>query len=298
MNLPSSLVQVLSRRYRLQRWLGCGGFGSVWEAETADRRRVALKFLPCRNEGETVQEIKTIHRLNQLQHPHLLRTEEVCGCAGYIVIAMPLAEGSLLDLLEAYQTEYRRGIPRSEVCQYLTQVASVLDFLNQRQHTCNGVRVGFQHCDIKPGNLLLFGETVRVADFGLTVLTSSPTRLRQAGGTPDYMAPEVFQGRISQWTDQYSLAITYCHLRTATLPFPPTPFTRSYVRPAPNLSQLEPAERPLLLQALDPLPQNRWSSCGVLMEKLAAAPTRETGNRLGDQGKRPAGLAALRRSPS
>src|SRR5947209_16690599 len=48
---------------------------------------------------------------------------------------------------------------------------------------------------------------------------------RKPSGTPDYAAPEVFRSRLSNRTDQYALAITYCQLRGGRLPFPDTPST-------------------------------------------------------------------------
>jgi serine/threonine protein kinase len=188
---------------------------------------------------------------------------------------MELAEGSLLDLLEAYYSEFHTPIAPDQVCRYLAQVGDTLDFLNARQHSVDGRRVSFQHCDIKPSNLLLFGETVKVSDFGLASPTSSMLKFHRRAGTLDYAAPEVFQGRLSDWTDQYSLAVTYCMLRGGRLPFTDTPpkFDPEYVRPTPDLSMLEARERPIVARALAPIPQNRWPSSLELVTALGKAVT-------------------------
>src|SRR5262249_9098454 len=62
-------------------------------------------------------------------------------------------------------------------------------------------------------------------------------------------------------------------LRGSRLPFPdsPTGFVPGYVRPAPDLSLLTPAERPAIARALAPIPQNRWPSCGELLAELRRA---------------------------
>jgi hypothetical protein len=80
----------------------------------------------------------------------------------------------------------------------------------------------------------------------------------------------VFQGRVSDRTDQYALAVSYCLLRGGRLPFPDTPrdFAPGYVRPAPDLTMLTPAERPALARALSPVPQDRWPSCSGLLAEL------------------------------
>jgi hypothetical protein len=81
------------------------------------------------------------------------------------------------------------------------------------------------------------------------------------------------QGRLSDWTDQYSLAITYCQLRSGRLPFPAcaslSATMRPGARPAADLSMLAPAERPIIGRALAPAPQERWSTCRELMAELS-----------------------------
>ena len=89
-------------------------------------------------------------------------------------------------------------------------------------------------------------------------------------GTLCYTAPEVFQGWLSDRTDQYALAVSYCELRSGRLPFSDTPetFDKKYLRPEPDLSMLSPAEQPIIARALDAVPQDRWPSCSNLMTRL------------------------------
>lgn len=257
--------------HRLRQILGRGGFSEVWEAETSDGATVALKFMACDDGLAAAKEIRSIQAVRQLQHPNLIQINRVWCHLGYIVIAMELADGSLLDLFDAYHSEMNSPIPAEQVCHYLVQVADALDFLNTRQHHLDGRRVSFQHCDIKPSNLLLFGDQVKVADFGLASPTTSMLKFHRRAGTLDYAAPEIFQGRLSEWTDQYSLAVSYCFLRGGRLPFDDTPnsFQRSYVRPAPNLSMLPESDRLIVARALAPVPQDRWPSCSEFVAELA-----------------------------
>jgi serine/threonine-protein kinase len=259
--------------YQLRRLRGRGGFGSVWEAEREDGKLVALKFLPCKESLVAAQEVRSIQVVRQLHHSNLVRIDQVSCKPGYVIVTMELADGSLCDLLEAYRAEYHSNLAPRDVCQYLGEVAEVLDFLNSRRHWIDGQQVAIQHCDIKPTNLLLFGDRVKISDFGLSSVTGSPLRFHRRAGTLDYAAPEIFQGRLSDWTDQFALAVTYCQLRSASLPFPNTPktFQKAYVRPAPDLSMLSLSERPIIARALAPVPQDRWPSCVDLIAQLRKA---------------------------
>jgi serine/threonine protein kinase, bacterial len=259
--------------YRLIRLLGKGGWGEVWQAKGPDGQNVALKFLPCDNQLSAAQEIRGLQSIRHLQHPNLLAVEQTWCWSGYIVIAMEQADGSLLDLLEVYQADFGTYIMPEHLCHFLGQAAEAIDFLNTRQHLVNDQRVAVRHCDIKPSNMLVFQTEVKVADFSLAAHTASPMCSHRSVGTPSYAAPEIFQGWLSDRSDQYSLAVSYVELRTGQLPFKDTPttFKSDYVRPEPDLSRLDPGEWPVLLRGLNPVPQNRWPSCREMIDRLTTS---------------------------
>jgi serine/threonine protein kinase len=256
--------------YRLRQYLGGGAFGSVWESDKANADPVALKFLFLTNGAAAPREIRILQNIRELKHPNLVELEQIWVYGGYVVYEMELAEGSLFDLYEAYQEEFQTPVPPAQVCLYLGQAAEALDFLNAHQHRIEGKKCGIQHCDIKPSNMLLFGDTVKLADFGLMSLTTASVQSHRRGGTPEYMAPEQFQSRISDWTDQYALAICYCLLRGGDLPFPDIEKVEAtYERPEPNLKFLPAAERPIIARALNRIPHGRWPTCRDMMRALA-----------------------------
>jgi serine/threonine protein kinase len=253
---------------------GRGGFAEVWEAENGLGDRIAVKFMASANCASSVKEMKIIQAIQKLAHRHLLQINNVWSLPGYIVVAMELADGSLFDMLDVYQCEYHMPLPPVLVAGYLRQAAVALDFLNARRHQFDGRAVGFMHCDVKPSNLLLVGEMVKLADFGLCTPTVHLQSSYGKAGTLDFAAPEVHRGHLSETSDQYSLAITYYHLRTGAFPFPPpTKFETvySYKRPAPDLKRVSRGERRVLERALDLEPTNRWPSCGAMMDALTDA---------------------------
>jgi serine/threonine-protein kinase len=255
--------------YTLRRLLGRGGFGEVWAARTKDGQMLALKFLPCNNGRTTSQELRSLQVIRQLTHPRLIRIDRTWCHLGHIILAMELADGSLRDMLEICQADFGVPVMPEFVCSLLAQAAEAIDFLNSPQHVVNGNRVGIQHRDIKPSNLLLFGDTVKVCDFGLVALRAD--QFQVPAGTLAYSAPEVFQGRVSDRTDQFALAVTYCELRGGRRPFgfPPTHFVRNYSHPPPDLSMLPEKEAVIVAQALSPSPADRWPSCVEMMDRLS-----------------------------
>jgi len=259
--------------YRLTRLRGRGGFAEVWEAQAPSGPPIALKFILSSNASSSAKEIRAIQSFQALDHPHIVKTHAVWSVPGYIVISMELAEATLLDLMMLYHNDLGQHLDAKSLCLLLWQVSEALDLLNSRTHKRDGRKVGFQHGDVKPNNVLLFGDVAKLTDHGMATPTNGPLTPCPRAGTREYAAPEVFQGYLTDSSDQYSLAVTYYVLRTGTFPIAPpvADLSRSSFRPPIELPGLSPAEQTALGRALSLVPQARYESCGDLMRALIGA---------------------------
>jgi formylglycine-generating enzyme required for sulfatase activity len=260
--------------YQLEAFLGRGGFGEVWRAVAPGGFRVALKFLPIDGEG-AARELESLRLLQHVRDMHILPVFGVWRLPGCYLLVMELADSTLGDLLKQYRRQGQPGVPGDQLRRYFGQAAAGLDFLNAERHPLGpgGAPVGIQHGDVKPQNLLIVGSGVKVGDFGLLRSLRGSQSTRQTGGvTVAYASPEMFGGRISRHSDQYSLAVAWCELRGGRLPFDgdPMQLMAGHMMHEPDLSMLPEEERPALRRALSKQPEERWPSCAAFVEALGA----------------------------
>ncbi len=258
--------------HRLSKRLGAGAFGEVWEAHDPDGKRVALKFIDCRAASPSLirSEIRVLRGLSELHHPHFIRMYGVHATTHYIVLSMERADGNLEDLRRVYLEETGRNIPPDHLLELLEQAAEGLDYLAElKLPDVNPSSRGLQHCDIKPSNLLLLGNCLKIADFGLCVGTSWQTHRNGWRGTPPYAAPELFKGQAAVGTDQFALCITFLRLCAGDRPFWNNLPTDAPPSGLPiDLTKLREREMPILARALHPHPDSRWPSCRAFIHAL------------------------------
>src|SRR5262249_669468 len=159
------------------------------------------------------------------------------------------------DRFRQCQADGLPGIPRAELLVHITAVADQLDALLLRTY--------IPHLNVKPETLLLDSTGVRVAP------TSS------TGITPRYAAPETFDGAVSQYCDQYSLAIVYQELLTGHPPFAGTnvhQLIMQHLTGTPNLSPLPESDRAAVGRALSKQPEDRFPTCGDFVRALVQLP--------------------------
>ncbi|MCW2915779.1 MAG: serine/threonine protein kinase [Actinomycetia bacterium] len=215
-------MRILAGRYELERELGSGGMGAVYQATDLELgRSVAVKVLPeqlARQPGFLARFQREARVAAGLSHPHLVVVHDVGQekAAEHAVpyLVMELVQGRTL-------AEVLRGGPLAP-----ERAASVvLDVLEALEH-CHAK--GVVHRDIKPANIMLDESgprpVVKVMDFGIArLLSEEATRLTSTGmliGTPAYLSPEQADGKlVLPASDLYSLGCVLYELLTGRPPF-------------------------------------------------------------------------------
>jgi serine/threonine protein kinase len=249
--------------YRLEKRLGSGGYGEVWKATGPGGFGVALKFVAAKGKVGEVER-RSLEIIKHLRHPNLVTPFASWEVSDWLIIGMELADGTLADRLERERIAGRSGLQSEELREFLREAAKGLDYLNRPSTAWDGkLRQGIQHRDVKPQNLLVFGSGVKIGDFGLVRPVAGPATGHTGSMTAAYAAPEFFDRRTSQHSDQYSLAVSYCELRGGRLPFEGSLLDqmRGHTQGSPDLTMLPPDEQPVVERALSKEPTNRWPSC-------------------------------------
>jgi serine/threonine protein kinase len=183
--------------YEILAPLGAGGMGEVYKArDTRLDRTVAVKVLPphiAAREDLRARFEREARAVSSLNHPHICVLYDIGQQDGVDFMVMEHLEGeTLFDRLQ------KGPLPLEQALKYAMQIADAVD----RAH-----RSGVVHRDLKPGNVMLARDGVKVLDFGLAKTTAPKTAagdgatltaaLTSEGtvlGTPQYMAPEQIEG--------------------------------------------------------------------------------------------------------
>ena len=259
--------------YRVTKRIGAGGYGEVWAAQAPGDLTKAIKFVyGLLDEDRATRELKALSRIKSVRHPFLLSLERIEIVDGQLLIVTELADCSLKDRFEECRKTGQAGIPRDELLKHLRDAADALDYMSE-QHS-------LQHLDVKPENLLLLGGRIKVADFGLVKDIQDHTASMMGGLTPVYAPPEVFEGRPSRHSDQYSLAIVYQEMLTGVLPFPgrtAAQLAAQHLNARPRLTSLPEGDQGPIGQALAKKPEQRFARCSDLVDALVHSGRQSSG---------------------
>ncbi len=189
--------ELILGRFRIERAIGSGGFGTVYRAHDERLQRpVAVKVIESADAAPRV--MREAHAVARLAHRNIAMLYELAGENGRAYLVSELIEGETLRALA------RRGELTDRM---VAEVGS--DSAAALSHAHRG---GVVHRDVKPENILVAaGGEAKLVDFGIARIAGERT-LTNTGdvmGTLAYMAPEQADGqRPGPAADVYSLALT------------------------------------------------------------------------------------------
>ena len=268
--VPGDIVE---GRYRVDRRIGEGGMGTVYEVERlTDAKKLALKVLHAPRSGAELSRLAREAELaSRIDHPNVVGIKDVdVSESGTLFLVMDLIDGPPLEDMRARFAELPWAL------RILAQIASGLAALHEQ---------GVVHRDLKPGNVLVArgpgGDVAKIADFGIAMrgrdeiatvtVQDTPvtpvdgwdaprqgdgpiTHTGQVMGTPCYMAPELVRGArlATPASDVYSFGVIAWELLTGALPegFEALAHLRRSIDVA-SIATLVPALTPRLAKILD-----------------------------------------------
>ena len=204
-------------RYQIRELVGEGAMATVYKAYDPEiNRTIAVKLLKSqlREDGEYhTRFLREAKGAGVLSHPNIVTVFDVGEDSNHPYIAMELVDGpTLADYLRE-----RKTLSTAEIVQIGIELTRALDYAHRK---------GIVHRDVKPGNIMLSGDThtVKVADFGICRIDDSDaTQQTQVGnvlGTPHYMSPEQVLGqKVDARSDLFSAGVVLYQLLTGALPF-------------------------------------------------------------------------------
>ena len=204
-------------RYHIIAPLGQGGMATVYRGyDTRLEREVAIKLIRTEMFGKTLldQVLKRFERearaLAKLDHPYIVHIYDYGEYNGAPYLVMQYLPGGTL------KERTGRPMPFQSAAGLLAPMAEALAFAHD---------AGVIHRDIKPANILTTQEgQPMLTDFGIAKILESENTTQLTGkgvgvGTPDYMAPEQWNGQVVPQTDIYALGVVFYELVTGVRPY-------------------------------------------------------------------------------
>ena len=123
---------------------------------------------------------REIHILRRIRHPNIIQLYDIIETKRQLFLITEYAKGGeLFDYIVSKQR-----LPEDQACKFFQQIIYGVEYIH---------KLTIVHRDLKPENLLLdYNDTIKIIDFGLSNTYNNGERLKTAGGSPCYAAPEVF----------------------------------------------------------------------------------------------------------
>ena len=213
-----STDDVLAGRYHIEKRLGSGNMGEVYQALDLEQgRKVAIKRIHPHlvSDGDAIQRFQREARaLSRLHHPGIVKFHDFYVEDGFYFIVINYLDGQTLEEKLEDAKRKRKVVPLEETRSIVLQLCDALAYAHRR---------GIVHRDLKPANVMISpqGHAV-VMDFGIAKLLDGEqlTGDGLSPGTPGYMSPEMIRGRaIDGRADIYTVGIILYEMVTGRRPF-------------------------------------------------------------------------------
>ncbi|SKB73119.1 Tetratricopeptide repeat-containing protein [Acetoanaerobium noterae] len=259
----------IGNKYIIQEYIDSGTFGTVWKAINLETSQVIALKIPKNQErgDETLSEGK---RLLNYKHPNIIQLHWMGRVenTGIFVIEMEYFNGRKLSD-DMNLNKFNNPKTFEQVFELYFKVLNAIKYL----HTLK-----ISHGDIKPQNIMIDGDSVKVTDFGTSKFIENIfINTVDGGGTWSYMAPEVAGSKKRHLnSDIYSLGVLLYQLLTGRTPH------RTAIQLLENLPYPKPREindnisvelEQVIIRALDRNPEERYLTVQDLEDDIRKAIT-------------------------
>lgn len=249
-------------RYEITAQIGDGTFGRVYLATLKEKNNnsiVAIKQIKkkMKSWSECIS-LREIQSLRELSHPNIVSMREVMlesdGSLYFVFEYMP--DGSLYELMKRC-IDTKKTLSNARVASYTKQILNGLAFLHDEK--------SYFHRDVKPENVLVTGDTIKLADFGLCRDVGANPPYTYYVSTRWYRAPEVILRSLSYGPpiDLYATGLILAELYS--------------LQPLlPGSSELDQIK---LMSDLIGSPTDDWEEGIELMQRMKLVPPRTSSQR-------------------
>eukprot|EP00761_Pharyngomonas_kirbyi_P014628 gb/GECH01014658.1/.p1 GENE.gb/GECH01014658.1/~~gb/GECH01014658.1/.p1 ORF type:complete len:437 (+),score=79.42 gb/GECH01014658.1/:1-1311(+) len=200
-------------RYKFVKAIGDGAYGSVHEAVNKQSGDiVAVKRMKDKfSSWEQCMQLREIKSLRKLNHPNIVKLKEVIRERDELYFIFEHMEYNLYEMMKQRDSY----LPESRIRNIIYQVLQGLAYIHKH---------GFFHRDMKPENLLITKDTVKIADFGLAREVRSRPPYTEYVSTRWYRAPEILlrSGSYNSPVDIWAVGAIMAELYTLRPLFPGT----------------------------------------------------------------------------